>query len=227
MTQGTASQDGSGSKPRPDLRETEDRLKTMRRGRMSGGGRAVGSLGSMLAGQVWVWQRSGLILGMIAALLIAGATLSPMPPGNHLTGGIDKVYHFIAFATLIFPLILTDSRRWSWAVPGAILYGGLIELIQPSVGRSAEWLDFGADIAGVLAGAALSEILHDRIRAKFFAVDETPVSEADAEAEALEREAMRAELMDELRVALREELHTLRSETPEADTDARTEQRGS
>lgn len=203
-----------------DENGTEDRLKAIRGGRRSlGRASAVGALGSILAGQIWVWQRSGLIVAVIVALLIAALTLSPMPPNNNLTGGIDKVYHFLAFATLIFPLILTDSRRWSWAVPGAILYGGLIELVQPSVGRSAEWLDWGADIAGVLAGAALSEILHDRIRQRFFAVDTAPVSEEDAEAEAAEREAMRAELMDELRLALREELNTLRSAQPTTPTD--------
>ncbi|MCL4674939.1 MAG: hypothetical protein KJZ59_02655, partial [Pararhodobacter sp.] len=128
------------------------------------------------------------------------------PSNVTVIGGLDKAYHFIAFASVIFPLIVTDSRRWYWAVPLTILYGGAIELIQPGFGRTAEWLDFGANISGVLAGAALAEILHDRIRRSVFdrQADLVPLDDAPDEAQRLE--AMRSELMEELRVVLREEL---------------------
>ncbi len=167
---------------------------------------------ALLVGQTWVWRRMGLVAGLLVALLIAMLTLTPLPPDRVLVGGVDKIYHFLAFAALIFPLILTDSRRWIWAVPLAVAYGGAIELIQPSVGRSAEWLDFGADLTGVLAGAALAEILHDRIRDRFFAVEGPPAPEDADEAGRLD--AMRAELMDELRVVLREELAGLNRNPP-------------
>ena len=83
----------------------------------------------------------------------------------------------------------------------------------------------GATAAFALsAGAALAEILHDRIRDRFFAVDGGDEAEEDAEAEAQRIEAMRAELMDELRVALREELNTLKAQSPQSsfpdDADA-------
>jgi hypothetical protein len=167
-----------------------------------------------MVGQTWLWRWSGLVLSLLIALLVASLTLTPLPAGRFVTGGLDKVYHFLAFAALIFPAILTDSRRWFWAVPAAVAYGGLIELIQPSVGRSAEWLDFGADLTGVLAGAALAEILHDRIRDRFFAVEVPVLPQDEAEAEARRMEAMRADLMDELRVVLREELSGMRTEAP-------------
>ena len=169
---------------------------------------------TLAVGQAWVWRVSGLVVSVFAALLIAALTLTPIPTQTTLANGLDKVYHFVAFVGLIFPLILTDSRRWPWAVPLCIAYGGLIELIQPTVGRAAEWLDFGADVTGVLAGAALAEILHDRIRDRFFAVDGLGEDEelSDEEAEAARVEAMRIDLMDELRVVLREELTTLKDE---------------
>lgn len=173
-------------------------------------------------GQAWLWRWSGLALGFLAALVIAAVTLTPIPPGA-ITDGFDKVYHFLAFAVLIFPLILTDSRRWIWAVPLSIAYGGVIELIQPSVGRSAEWLDFGADVTGVLAGAALAEILHDRIRDRFFAAPPAADPVAVAEAEAQKAEEMRAELVDEMRVVLREELSSLHGEGAETPPEAHSE----
>lgn len=198
-------------KPRKSSTRQEDRLSAIR-GDRSG---AAGALQALLIGQTWLWRWSGLVVGLLIGLVIASLTLSPLPEGQLVTSGIDKVYHFIAFAGLIFPLILTDSRRWTWAVPLTVAYGGLIELIQPTFGRSAEWLDFGADITGVLAGAALAEILHDRIKERFFAVEASLSPEEAAEAESRRIEAMRAELVDELRVVLREELTSLQSVAPE------------
>ena len=46
---------------------------------------------------------------------------------------------------------------------GASVFGGLIELIQPSFGRSADMQDWIADIAGVALGIALA-LLYRRLR---------------------------------------------------------------
>ncbi|WP_417626916.1 VanZ family protein [Pararhodobacter aggregans] len=200
--------------PSPD-----DRLKAIR-GDVPG---ATGPLSALIVSQTWLWRWSGLVLGVMLGLLIASLTLTPLPAERIMTGGIDKVYHFLGFAALIFPVILTDSRRWLWAVPLAVAYGGAIELIQPSVGRSADWLDFGANLTGILAGAALAEILHDRIRDRFFAVETVDLPDADLEAEALRVEAMRAELVDELRVLLREELTGMRAKAAEASAPPEAE----
>ena len=180
----------------------EARLKAMR---SSSGGAHTG-LRSLIVGQEWAWRKLGLVLALMVALLIAALTLSPMPSGVRIASGFDKLYHFTAFLCLIFPLIVTDSRRWYWAVPLTIIYGGAIELIQPTVGRAAEWLDFGANVSGVLAGAALAELLHDRIRRSVFDADKHLIPGEDDDAEEKRLEAMRVELMDDLRVVLREEL---------------------
>jgi hypothetical protein len=161
----------------------------------------------MALDKLWLWQKLGVVLGVLIAVLVASLTLTPIPDRATSINGLDKLYHFLGFAALIFPLILTDSRRWRWAVPLTILFGGAIELIQPSVGRTAEWLDFGADISGVLAGAALAEILHDRILAAFYKVPDAPMFDHEAE-EQRRIDEMRAELMNDLRVVLREELAT-------------------
>lgn len=154
----------------------------------------------------WIWSRSGLALSLIMAVAIAWAMLMPLPPRPHMPAGIDKIYHFLAFMALVFPVIVTETDRWTWVVPSAIAYGGLVELMQPVVGRSGDWLDFGASVSGVLAGAALAEILHNRIRQSVVGADADLHTELPLLSEGERLEKMRTELMAELRAVLREEL---------------------
>ena len=162
------------------------------------------------------WRRAGLLAGGLTAVVIGFATLMPVSGALPMGGGLDKLFHVLGFAALVFPLILTDSRRWPWAVPLAIAFGGAIELIQPSVGRTAEWLDFGADVTGVLIGAALGEVLHDRLRAR--RRRRAATAAARRAESAPPPEARQADLLDEMRVALREELTSLHP-TPPAGAD--------
>jgi VanZ family protein len=99
------------------------------------------------------WSWLVLVLGM--AGIIALATLTP--PGRMPQGpaGLDKVFHALAFGALVLPAALLRPDRLLVVLLFAIAYGGLIELIQPLVGRSAEWADLLADALGALAGAGL------------------------------------------------------------------------
>ena len=81
----------------------------------------------------------------------------PAPDGN------DKVVHLIAFAALAFPLARTGRFGLIPVFVGASVFGGLIELIQPSFGRSADMQDWIADIAGVGLGIVLAH-LYCRLR---------------------------------------------------------------
>jgi len=40
-----------------------------------------------------------------------------------------------------------------------MLYGGMIELVQPFVNRYGEWLDFFANTAGMMIGVLLGRLL--------------------------------------------------------------------
>ncbi|PQO24613.1 VanZ family protein [Rhodobacteraceae bacterium WD3A24] len=97
--------------------------------------------------------RTATVATALLAAVIALLTLSPSnaPPG---ASGLDKVAHFVAFGALAFPLAAARPRLFWPVVLGATAYGGLIEVIQPLVGRGAEWGDLAADAAGALAGAA-------------------------------------------------------------------------
>jgi VanZ family protein len=96
-----------------------------------------------------------LLLSIVLAVTIATLTLMPqasMPVGPQ---GVDKLYHMAAFAALIFP---TALLRPKWCLRFgclAILYGGIIEAIQPVFGRSADMSDFWADGLGVAMGIFL------------------------------------------------------------------------
>ena len=105
----------------------------------------------LIQSRTTVW----LLLSVVLAATVAVLTLSPqasMPIGPQ---GVDKFYHMAAFAALIFP---TALLRPKWCLRFgclAILYGGIIEAIQPIFGRSADMSDFWADGLGVAMGIFL------------------------------------------------------------------------
>ena len=81
---------------------------------------------------------------------------------------IDKWTHFLMYGGtcgVMWWEYLRCHERMNWrktilyAVVGMTLLGGVIELVQPSVGRAGEWLDFLADAIGVALGAAVGLLL--------------------------------------------------------------------
>ena len=93
-----------------------------------------------------------LLLSLGLAATIAALTLMPqasMPVGPQ---GVDKLYHMVAFAALIFPTAMLRPKSGLRFGCLAILYGGIIEAIQPVFGRSADMSDFWADGLGVTIG---------------------------------------------------------------------------
>ena len=89
------------------------------------------------------------------AAAIAYLTLLSAPtsiPGASL---IDKHYHVIAFAALVLPCAVFYARTLIWIVPSAMCFGIAIEIIQPYVGREAEFADVVADVLGVGLGTAV------------------------------------------------------------------------
>jgi hypothetical protein len=97
------------------------------------------------------------------ALIITAALLAPMSgvSGPKVTG-LDKIIHFFLFFILVLPALMVAPRIWVWVVPVAIVYGGLIEIIQPYFGRGMEFGDFIANTLGVLAAVPVSRWLNAR-----------------------------------------------------------------
>lgn len=103
-------------------------------------------------------------LGLAAA--IAVVTLTPSAPSGGGIPGLDKVFHGVGFALLAFPLSFVRPRSALWVILAAIAYGALIEGIQPTFGRSAEWADLLADAVGAIAGAGIGVVIARRSGAK-------------------------------------------------------------
>lgn len=98
-------------------------------------------------------RRIGLALAVLALLVVTYALLRPGVPGAVGRFHLDKILHFLAYFGVVLPVALAAPRLVPLAVGLAVLHGGMMELIQPRVGRGAEWADFFADAAGALCGA--------------------------------------------------------------------------
>lgn len=100
-------------------------------------------------------MRCAPFVSLAIALAIGYLSLSPLKDLPPVPGG-DKLHHFVAYACLTFPMMFADARNWPRIMVPAIIYGGVIEIIQPYVNRYGEWLDFAANSAGCFIGAALA-----------------------------------------------------------------------
>tara|TARA_Y100000385_G_scaffold180169_1_gene186112 strand:- start:25 stop:393 length:369 start_codon:yes stop_codon:yes gene_type:complete len=94
------------------------------------------------------------------AMLVAITALSLHPLDNLPEApGSDKTHHLIAYAALAYPASLRKPKRWQAIITIFALYSGLIELIQPHVNRYGEWMDFLANISGLIIGIALAFLI--------------------------------------------------------------------
>ena len=102
----------------------------------------------------------------LTLIVTTGLTVAMLWPINQpppAPDGSDKVVHLIAFAALVFPLAQTRRFGLNSVFIAASAYGGIIEVIQPFFGRSADTQDWIADIAGVVIGIVLA-LLYRRLR---------------------------------------------------------------
>ena len=102
-------------------------------------------------------------LTLIVTTVLTVAMLWPINQPSQAPDGTDKLVHLIAFAALAFPLARTGRIGLIPVFVGASVFGGIIEVLQPSFKRSANLQDWIADIAGVALGIALA-LLYRRLR---------------------------------------------------------------
>ena len=95
------------------------------------------------------------------AMLLAITALSLHPLDNLPEApGSDKTHHLIAYAALAYPASLRKPKQWQAIITIFALYSGLIELIQPHVNRYGEWMDFLANISGLIIGIAMAFLIN-------------------------------------------------------------------
>ncbi len=98
------------------------------------------------------------MLGYLFAAIIVALSLYPFAPIDYLPKWSDKVEHGLVHLALAgwFLQIYHGQRHWLLVSLACLAFGGTIELMQMlTPTRSAEWLDFAADGAGILAAGVL------------------------------------------------------------------------
>lgn len=98
--------------------------------------------------------RWSILLTIVLGSGITFSTLMPIAPVD-MPSGSDKLYHFGAFVALALPLALVRPRWSGWLFLAFSAFGAAIEIIQPYVGRSREFADLLADMAGIGCGMLL------------------------------------------------------------------------
>lgn len=113
---------------------------------------------------------------LTSAVVTAGVlylTLAPRPFGSvriPLFEGADKVVHFMMFFAMAFAYhfdfrrgkkSVDEARLMGWIFVSLSAFGGLIELAQwkMRMGRSGDWYDLLADIAGAVYGIILAWLI--------------------------------------------------------------------
>ena len=99
------------------------------------------------------------VLTLTFLLLILFGTLTPRNVNELPNFGSDKQYHFLAFMLFVMPLTFNKLKNIYWVLPVAIVFGALIELIQPFVGRYGDIKDFYADTLGSVIGVCLIALI--------------------------------------------------------------------
>ena len=91
-------------------------------------------------------------------ILISISVISFWPRIN-IQSGIsfhDKIFHTLAYFFLALPVSIANPPSNKYIYIFIILYGGLIELIQPYFNRSGDIYDFIANIIGILLSYYIS-----------------------------------------------------------------------
>lgn len=109
-------------------------------------------------------RRVSRILIVILSLLVLALSLTPQP--EQVLGALsayDKLGHFIAYIAIGFFAMRAVDRRgplpFVLTIAGCTIFGGIIEIVQPLVGRRMELADFLVDLAGSMVGAALAALI--------------------------------------------------------------------
>lgn len=100
---------------------------------------------------------------MLLALAIGALTLVPQSVPDTMPGN-DKHHHLVAFAALALPTAALAARLLWGLLPMLALYGVLIKVLQPSMGRSGNHRDALADGPGLIVGNAFGLLLYRPLR---------------------------------------------------------------
>lgn len=118
----------------------------------------------------WISSRQASVVFLAIVLLaVLGLSLSPRP--EVVLGRLslyDKAGHFAAYLVLGFLAFRAIDRRGALpliiVIASCAALGGLIEIVQPFVGRRMELGDFLVDLGGAAIGAVVAAAVSWTVR---------------------------------------------------------------
>ena len=102
-----------------------------------------------------LWRPTTILILSIILFL----SLYPLPMLPMMSAGDDKLYHFIAYLSLVLPIGYAQPKYTFLYLFTLILISGTIEVIQPYVNRYGEWLDFLANTLWIFVGFLVGKIV--------------------------------------------------------------------
>ncbi|PKH02817.1 hypothetical protein CXF72_09535 [Psychromonas sp. MB-3u-54] len=101
------------------------------------------------------WFACTIFMLTVITLLSFNLSINlPSVPGG------DKMHHFIAYALLMFPVALKKPQHWLLIALFFLCLSGGIELLQPLVGRTNDWLDLVANWSGIMFSILFAQLIH-------------------------------------------------------------------
>ncbi|WP_232702895.1 hypothetical protein [Halobacterium wangiae] len=111
-------------------------------------------------------QRWGVATTVALAVVAASLVPASAASGGSLPGGADKLLHAVGYAALSFSVAVALRARTGRALAAVVLVvaalGAGVEVVQPTVGRTASLLDAAANLGGATAGALLRHLVATR-----------------------------------------------------------------
>jgi len=103
-----------------------------------------------LGRQYWFFLTSILFILLVISSLIPVKYIA-----HH-----DKILHLVAYATLVFPLVLRKPKYWPLILIGYAVFGVMVELIQPYVNHRKDVMDMLANMIGLACGSMLASLIN-------------------------------------------------------------------
>ena len=106
-------------------------------------------------------QKYWKLVTIVLLLAIAFLSLYPLSKLPEVPG-TDKTRHLVAYFFLALPAGLKKPNNYVLYIFLFIIFGGIIEIVQPYVNRYCEWLDFFANTMGVFFGFFVGMIFNNK-----------------------------------------------------------------
>ncbi|SDY70676.1 hypothetical protein SAMN05444340_11565 [Citreimonas salinaria] len=104
-----------------------------------------------------------------AALLALLFGIGAFLPGEilgELVSVAGRRLHAVGFGLVSFLIVVAFPARWRLFSAVALAAGGLVELLQPLVGRGAQWTDFTANAVGLVVGVSAALLVRQALKSR-------------------------------------------------------------